>query len=166
MNPPRTSELLSLAALLCFVVGSLLVGAIAGFATAANVPTWYAALQRPIYAPPNWVFGPVWTTLYVMIGLAGWRIWRLEPRELPGRRGALALWALQLALNFAWSFVFFAFHWTGLALAEILLLFAVIALLTSRVWALDRFAFSLFVPYGLWVGFASVLNFGFWWLNG
>ena len=121
---------------------------------------WYAALAKPPFNPPNWIFGPVWTALYMLIAIAGWRTWRREPT---GR--AMRFWALQLALNFLWSPLFFAAHMIGLALAIILALLATILAFIAASWRHDRVAAWLFVPYAVWVAFASLLNGAIWWLN-
>lgn len=139
--------------LLCLGGGSLI-----GVATAPG--PWYESLQKPFFTPPDWLFGPVWSLLYVLIGIAGWRVWRIAPRS-----GAMALWWGQLALNFVWSPTFFALGQPGLAFVVILVLLAAIIgfILASR--RLDTAAAWLFVPYAAWVGFATLLNAGIWWLN-
>jgi tryptophan-rich sensory protein len=149
--------------LVAFVAGCLAIGAVGGLATARSVGTWYQALAKPAFTPPDWLFGPVWTLLYVMIAVAGWRVWRV--REAPGRRVALTVYAVQLALNLAWSFVFFGARMIGGGLAEILLLLAAVAINVELFRRIDRVAAWLLVPYALWVAFASVLNFALWRLN-
>lgn len=151
-------------ALAGFVILTLAVGAVAGFATAANVSTWYATLNKPSFNPPNGVFGPVWTLLYVLMAISAWRVWRTPAAEGP-RRVALRFWAAQLALNFAWSFLFFALHAPAVALAEILVLLAVLAVTLVLSWRVDRVAGLLLAPYLAWVAFASLLNFEIWRLN-
>ena len=121
---------------------------------------WYATLAKPAFNPPNWVFGPVWSVLYVMIGVAGWLVWT------SGRsRPAVTLWWVQLALNFLWSPVFFAMHSIGLALIVISLLLGVIWMFVAVTARQCPRAALLFVPYGLWVGFATVLNASLYLLN-
>lgn len=152
--PSRGTGYLMLGAFLVLVVGGgLLIGA-------TNMPgEWYAQLQKPAFTPPGWLFGPVWTLLYVLIAMAGWRIWR-------GGDGALkGLWAGQMTLNFAWSPVFFSAHVMGLALVVILALVGTILAVIVRSWHRDRLVAWLFLPYALWVGFASVLNAALWWIN-
>ena len=139
---------------LLVVGGGLLIG----FFTAPG--PWYEALAKPSFNPPNWLFGPVWTVLYVLIAIAGWRIWQ---HERPGK--AMKLWWLQLALNFLWSPVFFALHQIGLALVVILALLVAILAFIAIAWKLDRLAAWLFVPYAAWVAFASLLNASIWMLN-
>jgi benzodiazapine receptor len=155
---PRRGEWIGLGAFLALCLG---VSALGGLATASSVGTWYQALQKPAFNPPNWVFAPVWTTLYVMIAVSGWRVWRL--RRLAG--AAIAAYAAQLALNLAWSLLFFGGRLIGVAFAEILLLFAAILLNIAIFWRADRAAALLLVPYAAWVAFASVLNLALWRLN-
>lgn len=141
-----------------FVVLVVGGGMLIGFLTAPG--PWYEALAKPSFNPPNWLFGPAWTTLYVLIAIAGWRIWQ---RERSGR--AMQLWGLQLGLNFLWSPVFFALHQIGLALLVVLLLLASILAFIAVAWNRDRIAAWLFVPYAAWVAFASALNAALWQLN-
>ena len=131
-------------------------------ATTPNL-TWYGGLIQPRISPPNWVFAPVWTTLYLLMAFALWRILRLAPS--PARRTALTLFAVQLVLNAAWSWMFFAAQNPLLGLVNIVPQFlAIIA--TIRAFArLDRHAALALVPLALWVGFAAVLNASVWWLN-
>lgn len=122
---------------------------------------WYEALAKPPWNPPNWVFGPVWTFLYVLIAVAGWRVWRGSAGWSP----LLSLWVVQLALNGAWSWLFFGRRLIVVALADItLLLFAILAFIIGA-WRVDRVAAYLFVPYLLWVGYALTLNAAIAWLN-
>lgn len=115
---------------------------------------WYAALAKPSFNPPNWVFGPVWSIIYVLVAIAGWRTWRADRRGV-----AMALWWLQMALNLLWSPTFFTAHRPDIALAVILMLLAAILGFIARQWSYDRMAAMLFVPYAAWVAFASILNF-------
>jgi len=151
-------------ALAGFVFLCLAVGAVAGFATATNVSTWYATLNKPSFNPPNGVFGPVWTLLYVLMAISAWRVWRSTGPEGP-RRAALSAWAAQLALNFAWSFLFFALHAPAAALVEILVLLVVLAITLVLSWRVDRVAGLLLAPYLAWVAFATALNLEIWRLN-
>ena len=152
-----------IAGLLAFLVISFGVSVAGGAVTASSVGTWYQALQKPPFNPPDWLFAPVWTVLYVMIAVAGWRVWRAH--GLHGARTALALFGLQLALNLAWSFVFFGYRLIGAALVEIVVLIAAIVLTTVLFWRRDRIAGALFIPYAGWVAFAATLNFALWQLN-
>lgn len=148
-------RILLLAAFLLLVVGG---GTAIGFSTLPG--EWYAGLAKPSFNPPNWLFGPVWTALYVLIAIAGWRTWQRR------RNGtSMMLWWTQLALNFSWSPVFFGLQMINLALTIILaLLFVIVAFMvaTRRV---DRVSSVLFAPYAAWVAFATVLNISIAMLN-
>jgi translocator protein len=144
--------------LILFFVLVLGGGLVLGFLTAPG--EWYAGLARPAFDPPGWIFGPVWTALYVLIAVAGWRVWQRDRGGWPMR-----LWWAQLVLNFLWSPIFFAAHQLGLALAVILLLLAAILAFIATAWRQDRVAAWLFVPYAAWVAFASVLNASIFTLN-
>lgn len=157
----RSRDLLGLGA---FVLVCLGISALGGWVTSSSVGTWYQALQKPPFNPPDWLFGPVWTLLYLMIALSGWRAWR--SRAQAGRRAAMAAYAAQLALNLAWSVVFFGGRLIGPALAVILLLLAAIITNTALFARADRLAAWLLAPYAAWVAFAAVLNFALWRLNG
>jgi benzodiazapine receptor len=147
--------------LLFFLVGTLAVGAFASVFTEPSIPTWYAGLVYPAFAPPNWLFAPVWTTLYVLMAVAAWRVWRVA-----GTRSLeMGVYAAQLIFNFGWSVTFFAAHRIGLAFAEVCVLFALILAATILFWRRDRLAGLLFLPYLAWTGFAAVLNHAFWVLN-
>ena len=146
-----------------FVAVCLAISAIGGWVTAQTVGTWYRTLQKPDFNPPDWVFAPVWTLLYVLIAVAGWRVWRR--RGFGGAPGAAAAYATQLALNLAWSFIFFAGRMIGAALADIVLLLAAIAITITLFRRIDRVAAWLLAPYGAWVAFAAVLNYALWRLN-
>jgi tryptophan-rich sensory protein len=160
-SPTRRSGLrgalgLLLALALCF-------GAAAG---GALFPPgeWYRGLETPALTPPSWVFGPAWTVLYVLMALAAWLVWR--ERGLAGARGPLALFALQLALNAAWSALFFGAHAMGWALVEIVALWLCIAATALAFRRVRPLAGALLLPYLAWVAFATWLNLGFWRLNG
>jgi tryptophan-rich sensory protein len=146
---------LSLLGFLVLVSGS---GLAIGYLTAPG--EWYAGLVKPSFNPPGWIFGPVWTVLYVLIAVAGWRTFEHDRRGWPMR-----LWWAQLALNFLWSPVFFAAHRIGLALAIVLLMLGTIFAFIAASWRRDRVAAWLFAPYAAWVAFASVLNGSIWMLN-
>ena len=146
---------LTLALFLFFVIGG---GTLIGVSSPPG--EWYAALQKPPFQPPNWLFAPVWTFLYILIAFAGWRTWQ---RRAEGP--AMQIWFGQMALNFIWSPVFFVMHLTGLALAIVLLLAILVAAFIAFSWNRDRIAAILFIPYLAWVCFASLLNASVWWLN-
>lgn len=139
---------LSLAIFLVVVVGG---GLVIGFITLPG--EWYASLAKPVFNPPNWIFGPVCTVLYVLIAIAGWRIWQHDAGG-----GAMKLWWAQLVLNFAWSPIFFGAQKPAIGLVVIIALLATIVLLIRAAHRDDRLAAGLFVPYALWVAFATLLN--------
>ncbi len=153
----RGNELLALAALLG---ASAFVAVAGGLVTATSVGDWYAGLAKPTFSPPNWLFGPVWTTLYVMMAVAAWRVWKKA-----GVDKELALYGGQLILNLIWSFLFFGLKLPGLALLEILLLWLAIAATALVFLERDRIAAALMLPYWAWVSFAAVLNGAIWALN-
>ena len=150
-------------ALASFIAVCLAIGAVGGLATAEPVATWYPTLIKPSFNPPNWVFAPVWTALYILMALAAWLVWR----QAGWQRGrpALVLFALQLALNLAWSFLFFRYHQIGLALVDIALLLAAIGAAALACLAHSRAAALLLMPYLAWVSFAALLNYAILRLN-
>lgn len=137
-----------------------LVALAAGLGASAAPDAWYGALHKPWFNPPNWIFGPVWTLLYVLMAIAAWRVFRKR-----GAGIALTLWIIQLACNAAWSPIFFGAHQLGWALADIIVLWALLAATTVLFWRIDRPAGALMVPYWVWVTFAAVLNASIWNLN-
>ncbi|WP_316977124.1 tryptophan-rich sensory protein [Shumkonia mesophila] len=160
MTPRSTSRTRSALGLAGFVTGCLAVSAVGGAITASSVGSWYPALAKPSFTPPSWLFPPVWTALFVLMGVAAWRVWR-QAGWTEGRP-ALGAFAVQLLLNLAWSFLFFGMQWVGAALAEIIVLLAAIAWTTARFARVDRPAALLLVPYALWVSFAAVLTAAIW----
>lgn len=119
---------------------------------------WYDQLERPFFEPPSEVFGPVWTFMYITMGVAAWLVWRR--RQDPGRRPALTLFAVQLVLNAAWTPIFFGAEAPGWALAEIVLLLVAVVAMAAAFWTVDRRAAWLLVPYALWVTYATAINIG------
>ena len=152
-HPDTTRTYAALAGWLIACVGG---GALVGVATAGGDSAWYQSLAKPSWTPPGWVFGPVWTTLYVAMGVAAWRIWRAGGWNL--HRAALAVFVSQLALNFAWSFVFFGAQQVGWALVDIAALWVSIVLTIRLFGRIDRGAAWLLTPYLAWVSFAAALN--------
>lgn len=139
------------------------VGAIAGLSTAASIPGWYATLNRPSFNPPNWLFGPVWTTLYIILGISLYLIWK--QRASKERNFAILVFLIQMALNFGWSFVFFYFNMIGLALIEIIVLWLSIILMISLFYKIKPAAALINIPYLIWVTFATILNAAYYILN-
>jgi tryptophan-rich sensory protein len=144
-----------------FLVATLGVGAVASLFTSPAIPTWYASLSKPAFAPPNWVFAPVWTALYILMAFAAWRVWKktgLHSLEM-------AAFVLQLALNLGWSVVFFGLHQIDAALVEIVVLdVAVLATLVLFIRR-DRPAGLMLLPYLAWILFATFLTRTFGQLN-
>jgi benzodiazapine receptor len=131
--------------------------------TKPSIGGWYVTLRKPPWTPPNWLFGPVWSVLYLSMAIAAWLVWRKV--ELPGAKLALLLFAIQFALNIGWSGIFFTLHRPGAALIEVLLLWISILATVWAFWPLSRAAGWLMVPYLAWVAFASTLNYAIWRLN-
>ncbi len=146
LRQPRA--LVTLVAFLVVVVG---VGALIGV---SNTPdAWYQSLAKPPFNPPNWLFAPAWFTLYVLIAIAGWRVFMREAMS-----AAMALWVGQMVLNWLWSPTWFTLHLLWVAFAIIVALLVLIVLFIVRTWTRDRVSALLFVPYALWVAFATTLN--------
>ncbi len=150
--------------LLIAIALPVVVGGISGFFTVTSVESWYQTIQKPSWNPPNWVFGPVWTTLYVMMGIALWLVWKEDTsREL--KMIAAILFGVQLILNFLWSFVFFRLEQPGFAFLEILFMWIAILATIFAFAQVNKTAAWLLVPYISWVSFAAILNFTIWRLN-
>ena len=139
------------------------LGAIAGLFTSQAVPEWFTSLNRPSFSPPNWIFGPVWTALYILMGVSFYLVWKQEAGRRRNR--AIAVFLVQLLLNFLWSFLFFYFREIGLALVEIILLWISIIVMLVLFYRIRPVAAYLNIPYLLWVTFASVLNAAYFVLN-
>jgi tryptophan-rich sensory protein len=159
---PR-NRLIDLVGLAFFVALCLGIGALGAAVVSTSVDTWYAELAKPSFTPPDRVFGPVWTALYVLMAIAAWRIWRAADRDT--RRGPLTLFALQLALTLGWTVVFFGLQKIGAALATIVVLDVGVVVTTLAFRPIDRWAGLLMLPYLAWVAFATVLNIAIWRLN-
>ncbi|MBN1552750.1 tryptophan-rich sensory protein [bacterium] len=148
--------------LACIIVCQA-AGWIGSLATIPAIPTWYAALKKPVFTPPNWIFGPVWTTLYFLMGVSLFLVINQQTRL--SKTPSLILFGIQLILNVTWSFVFFGMQAPGLALIEILLLTVSIGATILFFMELSSLAAYLLVPYLLWVIYASALNTAIWILN-
>jgi len=157
------SRIVDLAGLVLFVALCLGIGALGAAVTETSVETWYAGLAKPSFNPPDAVFGPVWTVLYILMGVAAWRVWRIADRDIA--RGPLTLFALQLALNLGWSVVFFGLQKIGAAVATIVVLDVAILVTMLAFRTIDRVAALLMAPYLAWATFATVLNIAIWQLN-
>ena len=143
-----------------FIVFFVLVIAAAAVGSIFKPGAWYASLEKPQWTPPNWAFPVAWSALYLFIAIAGWLVWRTE-----GVSPALAVWALQLAFNAAWSWLFFGRRQMALAFVDILCLWLTIVVFIVLAWPLSPTAAFLFVPYLAWVSFAAFLNLRMWQLN-
>lgn len=156
----RTKQAVVLVAFAALCFGAAAVG---GAATYPRIQGWYATLAKPPFTPPDWIFGPVWSFLYLSMAVAAWLVW--QRKGLSDARWPLALFAVQLALNVAWSWLFFGFRNPGLGFLDIVLLWIAIAATLVAFWQRFSIAGLLFVPYLLWVTFAAVLNFSIWQIN-
>lgn len=141
---------------------SVVAGAVGAFAS-ADAGSFYEQLQRPVWAPPAWLFGPVWSALYLMMGVAAWLVWRESDRADTG--GALVLYVAQLAANGLWTWLFFAWRQGAWAFAEILVLLVLIVATIFAFWRVRPGAGLLLLPYLIWVGFASGLTYAIWRAN-
>lgn len=147
--------------MISLVVFVLLCVATASLGALFPPGSWYAALAKPAWTPPSWLFGPVWSVLYLMIAVSGWLIWRAAAGfSLP-----ITLWASQLLLNALWSPLFFGLHRPALALVDIVLLWALIVGTIVAAWPVQRLATALLMPYAVWVAYAAALNAALWRLN-
>lgn len=149
--------------LIVFLVICFAAAGIGSAVTTPQIDGWYANLTKPSWNPPNWIFGPVWSTLYVAMAVAAWLVWRQS--GIAAAKVPLALFGVQLALNTLWSCLFFGLENPGLAFTEVLLLWVAIAATMVTFWFRSKVAGLLFVPYLAWVTFAAFLNFTVWRLN-
>lgn len=147
------------------VVICLVVGYFSGIVTRSAITTWYPTLIKPSFNPPNWVFAPVWTLLYIMIGVAAGLVWNRIDLEKETVKKALQFFAIQLALNALWSYLFFGLKNPMLAGLEIIILWLMIYETYLQFSKINKISGYLFIPYLLWVGFATILNGAIWWLN-
>jgi tryptophan-rich sensory protein len=147
---------------LALVIFLVVVFAVGASGSIVSGGPWYQALSKPPWTPPGWLFGPVWTLIYISIAIAGWLVWK----QVGLRPSVFAFFAVQLVLNAAWSWIFFGAHRIGLALVDIILLWIAIVGTIVTFFAVVPLAGWLLVPYLLWVSFATALNFSVWRLNG
>lgn len=171
MSTQRSSALGEIGRFLGWLLLPVAVGGASGFVTAGSVATWYRTIAKPAFTPPDWLFGPVWTALYLMMGLAAYLALRAGRRAGGGNggagtgRAAMTAFLVQLALNGLWSILFFGLERPGLALVEIVALWLAIGWTVREFARLSRVAAGLLIPYWAWVSFAAVLNAAIWWLN-
>ena len=163
MNQSYTKSLNPNIKLFLSLAITLLVGFGAGFATSSSIGTWYAGLNKPFFNPPNWLFAPVWTILYILMGISFYFVWK-QP-ESSNRNIALFVFIVQLALNGIWSIIFFNMHKIGLALVDIIVLWLMILITMYFFSRHSKVAVWLLCPYFFWVSFASVLNGSIYILN-
>ncbi|MBE7483546.1 MAG: tryptophan-rich sensory protein [Polyangiaceae bacterium] len=157
-SPTRSTSTAGTLRLALAAIAPVLAAAVLGsIATRPNITGWYAQLEKPWFNPPNWLFGPVWTALYVAMAYSFWRVLR-TPRDARGRSRAIGVFFAQMTLNAAWSWVFFWAHSPRAALVVIVLLWICIAATAAAFWRVDKIAGWLFVPYLAWVSYATALN--------
>ena len=147
------------------VVICLVVGYVSGMVTRASITTWYPTLIKPSFNPPNWIFAPVWTSLYIMMGIAAGLVWNQITTHKEAVTKALQFFTIQLVLNALWSYLFFGLHNLILATIEVVLLWLMIFETYSQFAKISKTAGYLLLPYLAWVSFASVLTASIWWLN-
>lgn len=147
------------------VMTCLVVGYLSGMVTRESITTWYPTLVKPFFNPPNWIFAPVWTALYIMMGFAGGIVWTKVDQDEKTVKKAFLFFIIQLGLNALWSFIFFYLHNPLLAFIEIIILLLVIFETYTQFKKIDKIAGYLFIPYLCWVSFAMILNASIWWLN-
>jgi translocator protein len=151
--------------ILVMVVTCLAIGFLSGQVTKAAILTWYVTIEKPSFNPPNWIFAPVWTALFVLMGVAGGLVWHRIETDREVVKKALLFFTIQLVLNALWSYLFFGLHNPMLAFFEIILLWLLIYETYSKFVKIDKIAGYLLLPYLAWVSFAMVLNGSIWWLN-
>lgn len=151
--------------ILTLVVTCLVIGYFSGMGTRSAITTWYPTLVKPSFNPPNWIFAPVWSMLYIMMGVAAGLVWNRIDFEKEIVKKALVFFAIQLALNALWSYLFFGLRNPTLAGIEIVILWLMIFETYVKFSKINKIAGYLFIPYLLWVSFATVLNASIWWLN-
>ncbi len=149
--------------LLVFIVICMGAAGLGAIATTPEIGGWYQTLNKPTWNPPSWIFAPVWTALYLMMAVAAWDVWRSA--DFAKTKFAMTIFAVQLILNIAWSWIFFRWHQIGWAMFEIVALWATILATIFVFLRFSRLSAALLIPYLAWVSFASVLNFWFWRLN-
>jgi translocator protein len=157
---PLKSQLIALAVFLGLVA---VVSGLGSLFTMSGMDGWYESLDQPDWDPPDWVFGPIWSVLYLGIGVSAWLVWRA--RGISGARVPLAVWGVQLALNLLWTLIFFGLEQPGFATIEIAILWLAIVATIAAFWPISKVAAMILVPYLAWVSFAAALTFSIWRLN-
>ena len=152
----------SIKLILCILL-PLLIGSVSGIATASGVNDWFLTINKPGFNPPNYLFAPVWTVLYILMGISFYVV--LQTPGSKSKKAAISIFVVQLFLNFCWSFLFFKYQLIGVAFIEIILIWLSIIYMIYAFKKINRLAAWLQLPYLLWVSFASILNGAIWWLN-
>jgi benzodiazapine receptor len=160
----HNSKTVNILKFLVSIVICQLAGYVGSIFTTPEIGIWYAALEKPFFSPPNWVFAPVWTTLFLLMGISLYLIWEKQVLN-EGRGFAISIFIFQLALNILWSLLFFGFHSPLAAFIEIIALWIMILFTIEDFSKISKLSAWLLLPYILWVSFAGVLNFFIWWLN-
>ncbi|MEO5683025.1 MAG: TspO/MBR family protein [Chitinophagaceae bacterium] len=150
--------------LIISIVLAVGIGSLGGIFTAPEIQSWFLHLNKPAWNPPNWLFAPVWTSLYIMMGIAFYLVWK-DPSNTDSKRWAIIIFIAQFALNFFWSYIFFRQHQMGWAFVEIVVLWVAILCTIIAFSKINKTAAWLLVPYISWVSFAAVLNYTIWQLN-
>ena len=150
--------------LILTIGSSLSAGLLGTLFTASAIPTWYAGLEKPFFNPPSWLFGPVWTTLYILMGISAYLIWK-NGLGLKNVREALLVFCIQLGLNALWSPIFFGLKLPGIAFVEIIALWAMVTAFMILSHRISKIAGWILAPYAIWVSFALILNYAIWYLN-
>lgn len=150
--------------LLISIVFCMSAGIIGSFFTISSIPNWYMNLNKPIFAPPNWLFGPVWTLLYILMGISLYLVW-IKLESNPNSKKAIKIFLLQLGLNFIWTPVFFGLRSPLFGLLIIIALLISIVVTMKSFFTISKVAMYLLIPYLLWVSFATILNAAIYWLN-
>lgn len=151
-------------ALILNIALTLGIGSLGAWATVGGVKNWYPTINKPSFNPPSSLFAPVWTSLYILIGIAAYLVWQRR-KSITHFPRTIAIYLIQLILNLAWSFIFFYMHEIGFALAEIILMFMMILFNGLYFYRISKWAGYLFIPYLMWVGFAAFLNYSIFMLN-
>jgi len=157
-------KIINILKLIASIILCQLAGIVGSLATIPSIPTWYALLKKPSFTPPNWIFGPIWTGLYALMGISLFMVWQRRADHLQVKT-AFIFFFLQLILNAIWSVVFFGLRLPLLGLIDIILLWIAILLTIQNFFKVSKMAGLLLVPYLLWVSFAALLNFSLWVLN-
>jgi len=141
-----------------------LAGLIGSIFTVSAIPVWYVSLQRPSFSPPNWIFGPVWILLYLLMGISSYLIWQKIEQNKKAKESLWLFW-IHLFFNAAWSIIFFGLQNPELAFTNIIIIWIFIVILILKFWKINKWSTYLLIPYLLWVSFASILNYSIWYLN-